>query len=382
MRKALLGVLFLLAIIGPVAPPVGAGARKHLSVSVVYIDPHYYLGDGTPGYYIDSPYVMIYKVRLQNLGTGRFERLTLIAILEYYGSGNPLPAESMRVWNDVYLGPGATLLIADDYSAPPSTSPGLVRMHVILKHMNEGGPSAGVFYDEPETGVFSMDNPARITEDSEYIYMESDIMKVTLKKYDGTTISDLQLHGQSFLDCLSCQANIPGDPNFYQSYAYPNATYTITNNAVTVTGLLNSYHKYNIPLEYTYTFTMTDADFTAVLRHRFLEELTLDFLYCWAFMDYEVDIICMDDREYCINHTDEWQSLERLIGDKTEVIKMHRSGVWLKLYTTVDIGVYNREQLASGPVCSEYSRIHVFCHYPQSVFPKGAIVQQTWIFTP
>jgi len=178
--KALLGVLFLLVTTGIVASPVMASAGKHfgelnyLRVKVNYLEPYFWTTDDPPlpGYYIGLP--MNYEVELQNVGERPFVRLTVIAIHEYgvsgicenrwwwpypryvvYSKGEPLPGDSIQVWEDVYLAPGATLLLTDEYTAPLATIFGILKQtHVIVSHMNEGVPSAAVIYNETETGAF------------------------------------------------------------------------------------------------------------------------------------------------------------------------------------------------------------------------------------
>jgi len=146
------------------------GELKYLNISIKYFDYFYTDSDGYPVFYIGYP--MRYQITLENTGDRNFGHLEVIAIEEYYEDincdrwwypyprnvivhkGDPLPGNSIQIWEDVYLGPNSTIVLEDTYTAPMATCAGLDQTHLIIKHYNNGVLHAAVIYDNPELGVY------------------------------------------------------------------------------------------------------------------------------------------------------------------------------------------------------------------------------------
>ena len=73
--------------------------------------------------------------------------------------GDPLPEDSIQIWNSVYLVPSSIIVLEDTYIAPISTCSGLDQTHVIIKHYNNGVLHAAVIYDNPELGIYCPPSP-------------------------------------------------------------------------------------------------------------------------------------------------------------------------------------------------------------------------------
>jgi hypothetical protein len=153
------------------------GELKCLEISITYLDYFFVDENGYPVYFIEYP--MRYQIRIKNNSNRSFEHLEVIAIQEYYENmvcqrwwypyplevvvhkGDPMPGESIQVWQDVYLGPYSEVVLEDTYTAPIQTCAGLDQTHIIIKHYNNNVVTAALIYDNPELGIYCPPAPEK-----------------------------------------------------------------------------------------------------------------------------------------------------------------------------------------------------------------------------
>jgi len=146
------------------------GELKQLRVSVVYTNFFYRDAKGYPVYYIGAP--MSCQIQIKNMGSRTFNSLTITAQHQYYESGTcdrwwypyprvvayskgeTLPGDSARTWTGISLIQNAEVILSMTYVPPLATCDGLDQTCVSIKHTNEGGQTASLFYYNPECGVF------------------------------------------------------------------------------------------------------------------------------------------------------------------------------------------------------------------------------------
>jgi len=146
------------------------GELEYLDITIEYLDYFGIRDDGYVIFYIGQP--MRYRITIKNTSGRTFGHLELVALQEYYEDevcdrwwypypqeviiqkGDPMPGDSIQIWEDIYLGPYSEIVLEDTYTPPIQTCDGLDRTHLLIKHFNNGGLHAALLYDDPELGVY------------------------------------------------------------------------------------------------------------------------------------------------------------------------------------------------------------------------------------
>lgn len=153
------------------------GEVQFLDVDISYLNSFGKNEDGLEVFYLGQP--MTVQVSVSNTGNRRFEHIDLRMTLEYksdggcfisetlsdgscsptttwvdFKEGDQLPGNTQITWADFNIDPGQNVTFTHTYTVSCETCPGYDRVHIEMRHTNDGPWHAAKFYDNPKESFY------------------------------------------------------------------------------------------------------------------------------------------------------------------------------------------------------------------------------------